>query len=212
MKEQPKSKKKKQDYNSKGRIFSDENNDKIVDLKKQIIPKKILRSTDKIKRGANSTIKGLEKYVRRKDFSIISVDIVVVKTKSFRKKTKKTNIIIEITFLYQINGLIRNKLPENSNKLRQLIENKLPARYRNYANVFNKIIFDKLLNHKTKIDHDIVLKTENNLLSNFFYNIFLEQLELIKDYFEDYFKKKFIVFNNVFYASPVLFVKKPGEK
>ena len=74
-----------------------------------------------------------------------------------------------------------------------MVEDKFPARYRNYADVFNKITSDKLLDYKTKIDYDIVLKTENNLLFNLFYSIFLKQLELIKNYFENYFKKEFIV-------------------
>ena len=118
MREQPKSKKEEQNYNSKERTFSDEDNDKIVDLKKQIILKKTLRSTDKIKRKTNNIIKGPKKYVRRENSSVISVDIAVVEAKSFRKKTRKTNIITEIISLYQINDLIRDKLSEDPDKLR----------------------------------------------------------------------------------------------
>ena len=38
----------------------------------------------------------------------------------------------------------------------------------------------------------------------------LEQLELLRDYIEDYLRRGFIVPSNALYASPVLFTKKPG--
>ena len=73
--------------------------------------------TDEIKRRINNTGKDLKKYIRKENFSVISVDIAVVEIKFFRKKIKKTDVIIGIISLYQIDNLIRDKLSENSNKL-----------------------------------------------------------------------------------------------
>ena len=46
-----------------------------------------------------------------------------METKIFRKKIKKTDIIIEVIFFYQIDELIKIKLFKNLKKLRQAIEN-----------------------------------------------------------------------------------------
>ena len=59
------------------------------------------------------------------------------------------------------------------------------------------------------MDHNIILKEENNLTSSPLYSMLLKQLKLVKAYLEDHLKKGFIVFSNAPYASSVLFVKKP---
>ena len=60
------------------------------------------------------------------------------------------------------------------------------------------------------MDHNIVLKEENNLTSSPLYSMSLEQLELVKTYLKDHLKKGFIVLSDALYASSVLFVKKSG--
>ena len=67
---------------------------------------------------------------------------------------------------------------------------------------------DQLPLHKEKVDHNIILKDENNLTSSPLYSMSLKQLELVKAYLKDHLKKGFIVPSNTSYASPVLFVKK----
>ena len=67
---------------------------------------------------------------------------------------------------------------------------------------------DQLPLHKDKVDHNIILKYENNLTSSSLYNMLLKQLKLIKAYLENHLKKDFIVLSNASYASSVLFAKK----
>ena len=59
------------------------------------------------------------------------------------------------------------------------------------------------------MDHNIVLKEENNLTSSPLYSMSLKQLKLVKAYLKDHLKKDFIVPSDAPYTSPVLFAKKP---
>ena len=70
---------------------------------------------------------------------------------------------------------------------------------------------DQLPLHKEKVDHNIILKDENNLTSSPLYSMSLKQLKLVKTYLKDHLKKGFIVSSNTPYVSPVLFVKKLEE-
>ena len=96
-------------------------------------------------------------------------------------------------------------------KLNQRVKKKLPHQYWEFTEVFSKVASDQLPLHKDKVDHNIVLKDENNLTSSPLYSMSLKQLELVKAYLEDYLKKGFIVLSDAPYASSVLFTKKPGE-
>ena len=59
------------------------------------------------------------------------------------------------------------------------------------------------------MDHNIILKEENNLTSSPLYSMSLKQLKLVKAYLEDHLKKGFIVPSDAPYTSSVLFMKKP---
>ena len=96
-------------------------------------------------------------------------------------------------------------------KLNQRVKEKLPCQYWEFTEVFSKVASDQLPLHKNKVDHNIVLKDENNLILSPLYSMSLKQLKLVKTYLEDHLKKGFIVFSNAPYASSVLFVKKPEE-
>ncbi len=59
------------------------------------------------------------------------------------------------------------------------------------------------------MDHNIILKEENNLTSSSLYSMLLKQLKLVKAYLKNHLKKGFIVPSDAPYTSPVLFTKKP---
>ena len=67
---------------------------------------------------------------------------------------------------------------------------------------------DQLPLHRDKVDHNIVLKDENNLTSSSLYSMSLKQLKLVKTYLEDHLKNGFIVSSDASYTSSVLFAKK----
>ena len=94
-------------------------------------------------------------------------------------------------------------------KLNQRVKKKLPYQYWEFTEVFSKVASDQLPLHKDKVDHNIILKDENNLTSSPLYSMSLKQLKLVKAYLENHLKKGFIVLSNAPYASPVLFAKKP---
>ena len=90
-----------------------------------------------------------------------------------------------------------------------MMKEKLPQQYWEFAEIFSKKASDQLSLHKDKINHDIILKNENNLTLSSLYSMSLKQLELIKAYLENHLKKGFMVLSDASYASPVLFAKKP---
>ena len=77
--------------------------------------------------------------------------------------------------------------------------------------VFSKMASDQLPLLKDKMNYNIVLKEENNLILSSLYSMSLKQLKLVKAYLKDYLKKGFIVFSDALYASSILFAKKSKE-
>ena len=93
-----------------------------------------------------------------------------------------------------------------------MMKEKLPQQYWEFAEIFSKKASDQLPLHKDKVNHDIILKNENNLTLSSLYSMSLKQLKLIKAYLKNHLKKDFIVLSDALYASSVLFAKKPEEK
>ena len=92
--------------------------------------------------------------------------------------------------------------------------NKLFINYYNYANVFDKSQADILFSHRF---YDYKLKfakgaDKNILFKNRIYSILNYKFEQIKKYLNEHLKKRFIIFNYVSFASPVLFAKKSNDE
>ena len=143
------------------------------------------------------------------------VDIALLEAPGFLRGAKQKGVVLETTLIGEIDHLIKEQqrkdlVPEDPEEVRQMIKNRLPSQYWDFADVFSKVASDKLPLYKKKMDHDIVLKADNNLLPSPLYSISLEQLELVKEYLKDHLYKGFIVPSDAPYASPVLFAKKPG--
>ena len=81
-------------------------------------------------------------------------------------------------------------------------------KYKEYESIFLKTALNILPLYQEGVDHNIILKKDNTLSPNLLYNIFLDQLEMVKDYLKNHLNKNFIIYNNILYASPVLFAKK----
>jgi hypothetical protein len=83
---------------------------------------------------------------------------------------------------------------------------KILKKYKDFADVFDKINVDKLLEHDSQ-DHTI--DTKNKMLSfESIYNISMIELELFKKYLDEFLTKKFIVLSSSFVDASILFVKK----
>ena len=92
--------------------------------------------------------------------------------------------------------------------MKKLIQEKLLVKYREYKNIFLKVILNILPPYREGINHNIIFKENNTLLFNLLYNISLDQLEMVKNYLKNHLNKGFITYNNILYTSPILFAKK----
>ncbi len=79
-------------------------------------------------------------------------------------------------------------------------------KYKNFANVFDKINVNKLLKYDSQ-NH--VINTKNKM--SFFesmYNLSMTELELLRKFLDEFLTKNFIVFSSSFAKTSILFVKK----
>ena len=81
-------------------------------------------------------------------------------------------------------------------------------KYREYKSVFLKITLDTLPPYQEGVNHNIIFEKDNMLSPNLLYNIFLDQLKMVKDYLKNYLDKGFIIYNNILYTSLIFFAKK----
>jgi hypothetical protein len=85
----------------------------------------------------------------------------------------------------------------------------LPQEFYDYLDVFSRQAADKLPPHRYA-DHHIVVEGDSKLGHAPLYNMSREELDLVKKYIEDNLSKGFIEASKAPFASPVLFVRKPG--
>jgi transposase InsO family protein len=117
--------------------------------------------------------------------------------------------------LLELDKLIETKegaLENEPDDVRELILERLPTRYRKYADVFSKAASDALPPHRTGVDHKIELLKEHAeaLAPAPLYQMSLDQLKAMKKYLTENLEKGFVVPTNSPYAAPVLMAKKPG--
>ena len=62
-------------------------------------------------------------------------------------------------------------------------------KYKKYKSVFSKAILNTLPPYQERVNHNIIFKKDNTLSPNLLYNIFLDQLKMVKDYLKDYLDK-----------------------
>lgn len=85
----------------------------------------------------------------------------------------------------------------------------LPKEYHDLVNVFSKKHADELPPHRD-LDHKIVLQEEAKPGYCPLYNMSQEELVVVKEYLREHLNKGFIRASTSPFASPVLFVRKPG--
>ena len=145
------------------------------------------------------------------------VDIALLEADNFLHNVRQEEVVIRVISIHEVNHLIENwlnlsLLSQDEAELNQMVKEKLPQQYWEFVEIFSKKVSDQLLLHKDKINHDIILKNENNLTLSSLYSMSLKQLKLVKAYLKDHLKKSFIVLSDASYASSVLFAKKSEER
>lgn len=144
-------------------------------------------------------------------------DIAVINASAYRLNAKRETVL-GMTSIYEIDKLIEDRYAEQSgedlsmddDELRRLVEAKLPVGLRDLKDVFSKVASDKLPPLREGVDHKIEFDKEATLAPSPLYGMSLEHLELAKAYLQEHLDKGFIEHSDAQFASPVLFVKKPG--
>jgi hypothetical protein len=82
-------------------------------------------------------------------------------------------------------------------------------KYKNFANVFDKINADKLFKHDSQ-DHVIDIKNKMSFFESM-YNLSMTELELLREYLDEFLIKEFIVLFSSLAKTSILFVKKSKD-
>jgi hypothetical protein len=137
-----------------------------------------------------------------------NVDITIINQLIFEKYCKRKNVQ---TFVLQCNDILNIEFLMSELIIETMMKSskKIFEKYKNFANVFDKINVDKLFEHDSQ-DHAI--NTKNKMLSfESVYNLSMIELELLKEYLDEFLTKKFIVFSSSFVDASILFVKKSKD-
>jgi hypothetical protein len=134
-----------------------------------------------------------------------NVDITIINQLIFKKYCKRKNVQ---AFILQCNNMLDIKFLINDFIIETMMKSskEIFEKYKDFANVFDKINANKLLEHDSQ-DHAINTK---NKMSSFesMYNLSMIELELFKEYLDEFLIKEFIIFSSSFVNASILFVKK----
>jgi hypothetical protein len=123
------------------------------------------------------------------------INIAMIEASAFNMMSKRENVnLFSIT--------LRNveKHFEKHNKSNIVIKDVLSSEYHEFLDVFDKKAFNTVISHRS-YDHKILLKRDVIFDYTFLYKMFEEELKIVKKYFENNLKKKFIVASRSFFAS-----------
>ncbi len=161
----------------------------------------------------------LKRLVREESFSIRSIDAASFKTLLNRSKKNKievfalfmTNINREIAYNTQndLNALNVSSIDETTQNLKD-IKAKLPPKYHEFLDVFDRAQSDKLLPHRF-YDHKIELISDSTFPRCRAYRMSSVKLLKVKEYLNENLSKRFITSSQTLYSSPVLFALKANE-
>ncbi len=134
-----------------------------------------------------------------------NVDITIISQLTFEKYCKRKNVQ---AFVLQCNDILNIEFSMSELIIETMMKSskEILEKYKDFANVFDKINVDKLLEHDSQ-DHAI--DTKNKMFSfESMYNLLMIELELFKKYLDEFLTKRFIVFFSSFVDASILFVKK----
>ena len=90
------------------------------------------------------------------------------------------------------------------------MKKRLPEHYHDRMKIFNFKAVNELSSHK-KIDHNINLQSKFTFSAKKIYELFREQILIIKTYIDDMRQKNFIKHNFSLYVASMLIVKKSNK-
>ncbi len=139
------------------------------------------------------------------DTNLQDSNIAVVNQLAFEMYCRRKNVqvyILDCKNLHDIEYTMHELIIETMMKSSQ----KILEKYKDFANVFDKMKANELLKHDSQ-DHEINTK---NKMSSFesIYNLFVIEFEVFKNYFDEFLIKKFIVSSFSSTKISILFAKK----
>ncbi len=156
---------------------------------------------------------------QEESFSIQSIDVASFKTLLNRSKKNKievfalfmTNINRKIAYNTQcdLNVLNVSSIDETTQNLED-IKAKLPPKYHEFLDVFDRAQSDKLPSHRF-YDHKIELTSDSTPPRCRAYRMFSAKLLKVKEYLNENLSKGFITFSQILYFSSILFALKANE-
>jgi hypothetical protein len=155
---------------------------------------KFFESTSFIRNDAKNIIKNRQ-----------NVDIAIISQLIFEKYCKQKNVQV---FILKYNDVLNIEFLINELIIETMIKSskKTFEKYKNFANVFDKINVNKLFKHDSQ-DH--VIDTKNKMFSfESMYNLSMIELKLLREYLDEFLTKEFIVFFFSFAKTSILIVKK----
>jgi hypothetical protein len=136
-----------------------------------------------------------------------NADIAVVSQLTFEKYCKRKDVQ---AFILQCNDMLDIESSMSDLTIGTVVEppKEIPEKYKDFADVFDKVNADKLPEHDPQ-DHAI--DTEGKMPPfGPVYNLSVTELELLREYLDEFLAKGFIVPSSSPAGAPILFVKKPG--
>jgi len=148
-----------------------------------------------------------------------SMNIAMIGAAAYRSLAKRSNVTtfaITVTEIDRLLKTARNK-PENVN-LQELsheetlkeVKAKLPSKYHDYLDVFDRAMTDQLPPHRP-YDHKIELTDEGTPPRSRLYHMSDYKLQKMKNYLIEHLNKGFISSSSAPYASPILFAEKKDD-
>jgi len=139
------------------------------------------------------------------------IDICEISAPAFALNIRRAENYIFSTTIYEINQHIEDRTQKaTEDDADESLKNSLPRTYHQYLDVFSKAESDKLPPFRKGVDHKITLDKDLELGYSPLYRMTLEELQAMKKYLDENLEKGFITPSEAPFASPVLFVQKPG--
>jgi hypothetical protein len=134
-----------------------------------------------------------------------NVDIAIINQLTFEKYCKRKNVQ---AFVLQCNDILNIEFSMSELIIEAMMKSskKMFEKYKDLTNVFDKVNVDKLFKHDSQ-DHAIDTKSKMSSFESV-YNLSIIELELLKEYLDEFLTKEFIVFSSSFIDASILFVKK----
>jgi hypothetical protein len=137
-----------------------------------------------------------------------NVDRTVINQLTFEKYCKRKDVQ---AFILQCNDMLDIEFSMSDLIIETMMKSskEIFEKYKDFADVFDKVNANKLSEHDSQ-DHAINTKSKMSSFESI-YNLSMTELELFREYLDEFLTKEFIVLSSSFVDASILFVKKSKD-